>query len=344
MQSRQLLCVVAMLLCYHTTYSSTLSSPLHSSYLLEEEPDPFSLNFSSGFSIRYFFHRLGGSNFVASFSVGVNKKFELFKKKRHHFIPAYQFAINMYDNGLGTSLLSTKQKSQIDIVNSIGFTMGVDHKNDDRETPVRIFNYMTAPSVEQSVYVVSSTFMTNFISNFDGRHQQVGSLDLSLWKVLRVGYYNDGEPFHKIGMADSKDRWWTGGGYVELSIDGMIDLVGEPNHDQFYLWYGSLYAAYDRFTGDVSDAQDISKYLLLNYVPTKQFTENFFTQGQTRFGYSHPDGWGANLTFLGQSDKDIQDWIHKQLHTPRHLSLADQSWLIGLDFSDVFYKTQFRAN
>jgi len=72
--------------------------------------------------------------------------------------------------------------------------------------------------------------------------------------------------------------------------------------------------------------------------PTEGFTDysqQFYNQGQTLFGYRHKNGWGLGANFLGQWRRlDIQDQIHDRMSVSHHFSYARRNLLL-----DIYYNT-----
>ena len=288
--------------------------------------------------LRWFFNPKGngGSNYSVSASFSVSRNIMIEKKWFWQAFPFWQVSANIYSNGLGTNLLPSLKRTQLDIVNSVGLSNGFG-KLPGKENLylVQPFNFMTSSAMMHDVFGFNFTFGSNFIVNNHRRNQQVGFVNVGLRDNLQVSFYNDGPPFHVIGLADGHDRWWTGGGRVQLNFDIT------PGEKKFWQWldrkplskhFHSFYYLFDRFTGDVQDAYVLSNHLFLDKVPTKDKAQNFFNRGQTIFGFRHSNGTGLSVALIGDYKIDVQDWIHNRLRYAKHFSLARKSWHIGIDF------------
>ncbi len=258
--------------------------------------------------------------------------------------PFYQLGINIYNNGLGNSLLPSRKQAELDIVNTIGIAGGIGKDTLNRyQNKVRPFNSMSANAVMQSIYDFSYALGTNFIINGRGRNQQVGFINAGAHQYFQLSFYNDGPPFHFIGLGDGYDRWWTGGGNIVVHLQPTWKwLRNWADHSSKDLSrQHTIYYQYDRFTGDVQDAYIMSNRLFLSKVPTKKIDENFYNQGQTVFGFRHARGWGAAVIFLGSYPKlDIQDHIHDWMKISHHFSIADRIWLLKADLNWHLYQGQ----
>jgi hypothetical protein len=131
-------------------------------------------------------------------------------------VPAWQthslnIAVNVYNTGVGTrSGVYGKPDDQtyIDFIISPAITVG----NPTVKNPaiLNTFNNNTASGV-MNYRKNSFTFGTNFVKNSIGRNQQVGYIGFKLNK-FDFSFYNDFIPL----LGDTEDRWWTGGGSLNL--------------------------------------------------------------------------------------------------------------------------------
>lgn len=276
--------------------------------------------------------------------ITVGLAFSAIWKNKKNINPFYQLGVNVYNNGLGNSLLPSRKQAEIDIINTIGVATGLGKQDNNQiENQIRPFNSMTANSVMQGIYDLSIASGTNFIINGRGRNQQVGFINLGWDQYFQFSFYNDGPPFHHMGLGDGYDRWWTGGGNIVLNIPPTWNRIPDfiASNPESLTRQHTAYYQYDRFTGDVQDAYTISNRLFLSKVPTKRIEENFYNQGQTVFGLRHAKGWGGAIMYLGSYPKlDIQDHIHDWMKFAHHFSIAEKVTLIKVDLNWQIYQGQ----
>ena len=292
-------------------------------------------SFDIGFTLRLNFHfnNKGASNFSASAGVGVS---QVLGGRDVQVTPSYQLNANFYSNGIGNNLHRNKRKFQIDFINSLALTFGVGQLDRaPRDMEIRTFNAMTSPTIRSNYYKFSATIGSNFVNNMNHRNQQVGFLGVDIWKVVKLGYYNDGPIFDKIGLGDSYDRWWTGGGFFELDGRALAKvfywMAGKDIPDTLHYLLDTRYQiAYERFTGNVQDAYRGANYLGMSNVPPKSTDESLFNRGYLKFSVRHSDGWTAHYSILAPK-KDFQDMIHDKSGKARHFSAARKERLLGFE-------------
>jgi hypothetical protein len=145
--------------------------------------------------------RISGGSYSASIAIGASYK-------SGNFMGGLNLSANFYNSGLGTSHGSTGNfSSQIDLVTSPSLTFG---GGQGTSLPLNTFNNNTSTGVSND-FAGSGTLGTNFVFNSEGRNQRVGFLG---GKSGDVGFnlYNDVIP----GLGDRNDRWWTGGGSLQI--------------------------------------------------------------------------------------------------------------------------------
>jgi hypothetical protein len=238
--------------------------------------------------------------------------------KEFRLRPGVQLTANFYSKGLGTSIVdSENRQGQFDFITTFLATSGFYDKRPNNGLKfVRTFNQISATSIYHDLDY-SVTYGTSFIVNNHGRNQQIGNINLNIDRIL-IGYYNDGFTPFKLFAADLFDRYWTGGAYVALGLNtfGIAEgnSLAEPNFLEF---------AYDRFTGDVQDSYAASNNLLIFGVPNTHTKDIFLNRALTSITLRHLDGSNIGVGFYGQCPRcDVQDFLHRRLNFPRHLSFA----------------------
>jgi len=295
-----------------------------------------SLNYGLGIKIQCFLGlKKGTSNYTASLALGITRSTSFGKKERLYYQPTYQLAVNIYANGLGTNILKEYSVTEIDVVNSFTITSGYRPYSNEFLFQYEAFNDMTASSFLQDAGRYSATIGTSFIANNHKRHQNVGYLGFNVWSV-RFGYYNDATPFDILRLADTNDRWWTGGLMLQIGADrdfpkGNMNKISPD-------W--KVRIVYERFTGDVQDAYRLASRIGLPLVPSKNKKELFLNRAQSSVTASNKNGFAVSyLTFLGHSkDIDVQDIIHNNQGSAKHHSFAKSYWTIGLKYNSSLHQ------
>ncbi|MDX1684978.1 MAG: hypothetical protein R3275_07055 [Saprospiraceae bacterium] len=243
---------------------------------------------------------------------------------RHIFF-AYQPSINLYSHGLGDNVLDGQKRVEIDFVNSLMMNVGQpNHGIAVRQQLLTPFNSFTAKAVYDD-FTNSFAFGTNFIINNHNRNQIIGFLNLNIARILRLGYYNDGVPFGRFGIADRYDRWWTGGGFGEIYLNqGLVN-------NQAYFTNSVISYQFDRFTGDVQDAYKVSNIFGFRYIPDADRIESYYNNSRNKFAFQFlNDGLEFSAQWMGHISDDIQNFIHRTMKLPYHLTYAQRYPVFGI--------------
>jgi hypothetical protein len=258
-----------------------------------------------------------------------------------------QLTLNYYLGGMGNSQLANSKlpftrfpNSNLDFVISPSITLGLGQLH--QLTHIRPFNYMSVLNITHN-YAGSLTMITNFVLNNHHRNQRVGAINFNIGSVSG-GYYNDVMrmifEYEGMGMADDHDRYWTGGGFLNIRVN------------QIEFFYD-----FDRFTGFGGKLFEISKLLGLNQVyyrynkdliedkskdPNYVLSENelFYNRGKISFGLRF---YGTELnqisflsyTMIGNPKWDIQNIIHKSRLNPFHPSYSIEMSQAGIGYSGL---------
>ncbi len=252
-----------------------------------------------------------------------------------------QLFYNLYSGGLGTSMLTNLKLpfynvSNInwDLVLCPGITLGIGRQN--RATFIRVFNFMSAP-VSYHNYSTSLTLSHLFILNKFRKNQRSGSINMNFGYVS-LGYFNDIMDqiftFEGLGMGDGHDRYWTGGGYLNIQINDRYEIFYE----------------FDRFTGFGGKLFEISNKLRLNNtfyktdsletmedVDDPYKNQSFANRGLFSFGlrryFENYYNWYAKISNIGDSNFDIQNIIHRKLSkNPVHNTQTIDLWQLSYGF------------
>lgn len=254
-----------------------------------------------------------------------------------------QSSINLYFNGIGNDQL--KSSYSVDFHNSVFFHIAEKDIIDSLEiigqvNSTGVKNYISDPA--NSRFFIKNgydynmnlieyegksafTLASNFIINNEHRNQVYGSLGLQ-YQRCRIIYYNDATPFHWLNIGDRKDRWWTGGGYLEILT----------RKDPFFNKLNYLRVGFNRFTWENDDAYKLSTKLGLKFIPA---TDDKIETLLNNFG-----NWFVSYQFNGNRFQieannifpDGQDVIHTLLNFSRHATLSKKS--ISIKYENLNYK------
>ncbi len=283
------------------------------------------------------------NHYYTNFSAGINLGFhrEVISKQNFNIDISFQPGIILYQKGMGTSnleyidsdqknkieekIIRQSASSQIDIINALSLTLGGTKKQNDIRLENKTFHYFYRSALVQQ-YNSSLTLGTNFITNFNGRNQQIGFARISLWKAV-IAYYNDGTPYQYLLTGDGRDRWWTGGGFLQYGND----RIGKPdslnsNDSRF-----SFAAGFDRFTGYSHGMFELGNALKQSFVLHKDPRQYFLNSGRiyivaNDLKYDYALSLSANnIPWL-----DVQNLIHNSGSMSKHYSLQKESYSFGL--------------
>lgn len=244
-----------------------------------------------------------------------------------HFFLAYQPTINIYGNGLGDNILDGYKRVEVDFINALMINIGQPNNG------LQISNQLITPFNSFSSNAVYDDFTnslalgTCFVFNNHNRNQIIGFFNVNIARVVRIGYYNDGVPFGGFGLADRFDRWWTGGGYMEVYFN-----QGFGNEDS-YLANTLISYQFDRFTGDVQDAFRVAKIFNFRHVPDHDVVEAYYNNSRSKVAIrSLRDGLELSYQWLGDFHGNIQDLIHKTMNIPYHTTYAPSYRVFGVKY------------
>lgn len=223
--------------------------------------------------------------------------------------------IMIYSNGFGSPKLSNGYKAwEIDLVLSgtviAGFQNRLSTKSSvgpgKRNDPLYYFANFTRPPL-QSPFNYSLSLGSNLVFNPRHKHpfQQVGFANMHAGP-FQFSYFNDGTPFQRIILGDGKDRYYTGGGIITISLPAtnLIDL--------FEL-------SYHKYSGYVPGAFETANMLDLSFVNYSDNFENFYNKSMVSFNAAsttHHFQFGVSM--LNQTRNDIQHRIHQQIFNAFH--------------------------
>lgn len=250
-----------------------------------------------------------------------------------NFMPLAQYSVSVFQGGLGSSL-SVTERSKINLENALvmGLMGGTSRNNDvyfqrpvytmGRFVPTPLYNPFNTYLTLATTHVFRlSKFST---PNYWGKYrfsQRVGSVSLGT-RGFDFNYYNDATPFQWMGLGDGKDRYWTGGGFVNIHLNNRYDTSTErKTFDNKLVRY--VFIGFDRFTGHYPESFEVANALRLNNVPYGDKTQAFFNKGRSFVGLESASipGFAPFFSINDRNKLDIQYAIHQIRKQPLHKTL-----------------------
>lgn len=258
-----------------------------------------------------------------------------------HVMPFSQVGISFFQGGIGSSIsVSQRNKFNVEIYSSTGIVGGWQSKWDIPRPLYTLGKFASTPiQLPYSFYLNLATTFVQRISKNSGsktfKHgrfsQRVGSGVLGVGPV-EINYYNDGMPYHFLGLGDNKDRFYTGGGFINIT----------PNYNCKYgtKVINDFYAGFDRFTGYFPESFELAYALHLNEVPYRDLDQAYYNKGRFFIGSSFNQVKGLN-TVISINDHDgfdVQNWIHNGRQQPFHKTLHKTNFGINTFYSNPVIK------
>lgn len=278
-----------------------------------------------------------GSHFTFGICVGAT-----FRNDKRPFALHLQTGVNIYAAGLGTNLLNTyyepdgkggvierRRKMELDFVNSAmanvewGGRISEEYRS---FYPIQHFNHMT-PYINNLYKNATVTYGVNYIFNTSNRNQTntfIGAA--SPWASF--GMYNDGSTIFLLG--DQYDRFWTGGGYIRLNpvYSGKATKAGPRNE-----W--SVEYNFNRFTYDVQDGYRLANFLMIPMVQDASIYNLLYNNSLTTFKINLPRNMTVGWSIMGETKRDIQDFLHQICGYPHHVTSKKGEGLFTATYNPV---------
>lgn len=240
------------------------------------------------------------------------------------FLPAYQVSVNTYFRGIGTGYGS--RQTMVDLHSSISVTA---YSNDVRlgktwiEPTLHYLDksYIKNASVIPLKSASSLTFSTNYVLNLQERNQLYGCMLGQLGR-LRIQHYNDGGIIMTpLKLGDGRDRWWTGGGFIEY---GSAAANGDPVPNRIRL-------EFDRFTWSNDEGYRSATRSGLSEIPVPEdrIDDALLNTGKYSITLSSDQsqiGIDAFNLF-----KDLQDLLHETGSLAKHPTIADKYYSLRVN-------------
>lgn len=232
-----------------------------------------------------------------------------------------QSHIEFYRGGLGTSLLNEEKfKINIELRNSFTLLAGFEDGLEVAGKPAFV-NVGTDASSLIDPLDYSFSLGTIFINGINhSRHQRIGNLALSIanWNVH---YYNDGPPFHALGLSDRYDRYWTGGGQMGVYFKNDKAFITD------------VVLRFDNYTGYQLNLYEVGSLLQIDNLPYKLKEQQMFNQARFQYKIGIRNNIYVNWSIFEPFYSDIQNLIHYHISvSPFHARPYENRRTLGLEY------------
>ncbi|MBR9922652.1 MAG: hypothetical protein GYB31_17605 [Bacteroidetes bacterium] len=259
------------------------------------------------------------------------------------FEPSFFITSSFLKGEIGTSLIPVgRPNTRFEVALGAACT----YSGGNQRTQVQHYTFGNTFHANSAAHVLlpysnSLTLGTHFVFSKD-RSQQIGFTCLKLkmpskdmyMNSLSFHYYNDGVPFGWLGLADTFDRWWTGGGSIEYVLDRNTDFRN-PSRNQWRFAMG-----FDKFTGGgktaTSDAYGFVNRVLIRQVDytLSEYKEIFYNRGiffaEVQFGRF------AGRLSTSSDLFDVQHLIHTIRKDAFHVKYEKTPKLVVTRFGAAF--------
>ncbi|TWV95122.1 hypothetical protein [Chitinophaga pinensis] len=202
--------------------------------------------------------------------------------RNYSFYPALNVEWQLYYGGFGTMSGSQKKDKYTgsEIIGSLMLTTGSGYRRQPSYAPLYYLTDMAQPSLLNPYHNFSFSIARNVVIPLDGKALQVvGYLNVH-YRYFQLGYYNDGGGLQKVLLGDGEDRYYTGGGFIAVTL---------PRSNVI----NTFTASYHKYTGFSANAFDISNEMNIGNVYYKNPEEQYynrsfwnFSAGSTKYGLS----------------------------------------------------------
>ncbi|MBL0048925.1 MAG: hypothetical protein IPP32_12610 [Bacteroidetes bacterium] len=229
----------------------------------------------------------------------------------------YQNSISLYQGGVGSSVFAKERyKYELDWLNgmTISFPFSTRPPQDIANAPLYIVGQFQIPSITNK-YNTAINYSSSFIANNHRKNQWVGQVGFKADK-FQIAYYNDGTPYHWFRTGDGLDRWWTGG--------GILDIYAQDFRMQF---------AYDKFTGYSPLAFELSNSFGLNKDLYRDINQFGYNRSGWSFNFQWKNGVELGFGYFDNPNWDIQNWIHTTRGMVTHPQVVAPSFTYSGSYS-----------
>ena len=205
------------------------------------------------------------------------------------------------------------------LTQSFGKSAETQYSPINRNQPLYYFSDLVSPAL-QNPFKNSFSIGVNRVYFLGDHHaarwQSVAHLGVKINKV-HLAYNNDGGPILKW-WGDKHDRYFTGGGFVNVHLDNNLTV----NH------YG---ASFYKFTGYTDMAFELSDELLYASVDYKYPNQNFFNFGFWSASIGNTAFGDISLRYNNPPNiREFQNLIHYVKGFAYHQNLGDRYFSVAL--------------
>lgn len=270
------------------------------------------------------------TNYRLALTGGIGKRIN----QAQFLYPTLHTELQFYQGGMGSSLSSLKrQHINVDWIISFMVLAGTkdveNHEFLERFNPINFFADDSSAPLHNPFYH-SIGIGTNFIRSTDNfkKNQYLGVLNVNINRVFQFNYYNDGTPFHWMGLGDGFDRYYTGGGFVAVYLDHESDI-------------DFIQLSYNKFTGYQQYAFEAANYLQIDFLPYKDPESFYFNQSRWRGKIGNfSKGFSFTVSGYDLQKGDGQDLIHYIIDNSYHPDpYREARWGLGLNYSYINYNS-----
>lgn len=311
---------------------------------IAEPSNNVKINYGVSFDLRWeIVYKYGYlSNFRLGIGAGIGAKIG------KNLMPYSQYTIAIFQGGMGSSIsVAERHKLNIESLFTFGAVTGTVRDSLLYSRPLYSMGILTPTPLTNpfnSYFNLATTYIFRFnkptLTNAYGvKHrfnQRVGSVSVgdTHWDLH---YFNDGTPFHWMGLGDGKDRYWTGGGFLSVHLKNSFDNKSESKNAIRRVFLG-----FDRFTGYHADAFEVANNLGLGFVPYADPKQAFYNKGRIYGGVELASipGFMPSFTLLDHDKLDIQNIIHKSRGQSFHKTFHHSSYGLNLYYKANYWDLQ----
>lgn len=172
----------------------------------------------------------------------------------------------------------------------------------------------------RNIVAVTTNLICQFAKNDNKKIQLAGNI-YTAFSSFEFQYLNDGPPFPKF-IADGKDRWWTGSGFLGFTTRQFEQQKPLTDNLSFRL-------SFDRYTGYTENAFELADALKMDYALYGKKGEYLFNRGSMRLGVFN--NYGSVEVSANDTDAlDVQYWLHKLRGQSLHRTINESSCSIQI--------------
>jgi hypothetical protein len=238
-------------------------------------------------------------------------------------VPALNLEYQLYYGGLGTrsGWGSAKNNLTGELVVS-GTLTGGWRDGTGYDQPLYYFTDLVQPAL-QNPFSYSLSAGTNLVFPMDGHKaglQRVGFYDVHIGR-FQLAYYNDGGGMPVPLLADGKDRYYTGGGFINVSL---------PNNDVL----SQFTASYHKFSGYYKETFEDTNEMNLSFVNYHDETQQYYNKSFWNLSvFNARTGLSGFFRVNNPYNRgDFQNTIHYVMNDGYHQVPYPQYYSFGLSY------------